>query len=284
MKKIFCLLAVILVFITLGAQVPIRQVDSLVNVCRQKVDEIDNQILYKTYIDYNGYTLKYNPIEWLYTLYFDAKGRLKKTRAIYQKEDYESCWMYYDSTGIAMYTSYYACSMNGMYSIERYLDEEEKLLYLNHVAKEDERHPTSPEHIIYEQIIRRASPGANIPIIDYGFYDRVFSRNDFVNLVIDDIRSAATEGKIVKPENTQPVKFIAPEKGDTTSLNQNDVFIYQKPTLNSRIIDKLYIRRDIVIQDKKDEWYKIALAEPWGKKLEGYIHKDYLAPVEKVVE
>lgn len=277
-------MAVILMFTTLGAQVPIRQVDSLVNVCKQEVDNIDNQMLYRIYIGYEGYTLKYNPEEWFFTLYFDVEGKLKKTRAIYYKEDYESCWMYYDSTGIAIYTSYYACSMNGMYSIERYLDEEEKLLYLNHVAKEDEQNPNASEYIIYEQIIRRASPIAKIPNTDYRLYDNVFSLNDFANMVIANIGSTAIDGKITKPENTQPVKFIAPEKGDTTSLNQNDVFIYQSPTLNSRVVDKLYIRRDIVIQDKMDEWYKITLSEPWGKKTEGYIHKDYLAPVEKVIE
>jgi len=284
MRKTLCVLAGILLFINVKAQVPVHEVDSLVNVCKLKVEKIDNQILYRTYLGYDGYTSKYNPEEWFFTLYFDAEGRIKKTRAIYYNEDYESCWMYYNSTGIAIYTSYYSCSMNGIYSIERYLDEEGKLLYLNHISKEDERHPTSAELIVSEQIIRRASSIAEIPQIGYMFYDNVLSFNDFENAYIIFFHNGniALNGKVEKPKETQVVQFISPSKGDTTSLNQNDVFVYQKPMFNSLIIDKLHIRRDIVIVGKKGEWYKVSLKTPFGKKLEGYIRKEYVTAVEKV--
>lgn len=264
----------------------VHQVDSLVSISKQKTQETDNQILYRTYLGYDGYTSTYQPEEWFFTLYFNVEGNLKKTRATYYKEDYESCWMYYNSAGNAIYTSYYACSMNGIYSIEQYLDTEGKLLYLNHISKEDEQHPTSAEHIVREQLIKRAGTCDSIPEIGFMFYDNISSSNDFKNTYLKFFTSGSTtlNGKIEKPKEAQAVQFIPPSKGDTTSLNQNDVFVYQKPTLNSRILDKLNIRRDIVIQGKKGEWYKITLMAPYGKRLKGYIRKDCVAPVERAIE
>lgn len=283
MKKIYILFVNILILCTIDAQVPVSQVDSLVNECKRIMKETDNQVLYKVFLDNNGYQEDLNnSFEWSFILYFDKKGILKKTMSVYYREHNESCWIYYNATGVAMFTSFYSCSIDGMYSIERYLDEEGQLLYLNHISKADEPDFISAEYIVNEQIIRRASPIAVFPKIENAFYDDILSSEDFKNkyLEIFDFEGVILKDKVLKPEKVQSVKFTAPLEGDTTSLNQNNVFVFQKPSFNSRIVDKLHIRRDIVILGKKGEWYKISLSN-LSKRVEGYIHKDCLSPVEK---
>lgn len=239
---------------------------------KNQIYQIDKEVLYKT-----------EPInigEQSLTLYFDNDKILRKTKIIYYDDNYESCWTYYDSTGIAIYTSYYAWSMNGAYSIERYLDNMGNLLYVNHIGKQDLQSLNSIEPFIQEQIIRRKSSNAVTPFIDDVFYDKVSTLNDLKSIVVEYIDNV----EITKPEKTQDVRFVSPSKGDTTSLYQNDVYIYAKPSLNSRIKDKVHICRNIIILDRIKEWYKISLTNPWQVKIEGYNHKDFLAPVKREVK
>lgn len=48
--------------------------------------------------------------------------------------------------------------------------------------------------------------------------------------------------------------------------------------------DKVHIRRDVIILGRTGDWYKISLTNPWQAKIEGYIHKDFLMPVERILK
>lgn len=280
MGKIYFLLIVVFISGSVKSQVALEQVDSLIIDAKAKVNKIDSEVLYKVDLESYGYIGEDNI--WLY---FDSQGVLKKSKFVLIEDDYESCWIYYDSTQVAFYTSYYAWSMTGAYSIERYLDDSGNLLYLNHVGKQELQSLNSIEPFMQEQIIRR-SPNSLIPSTDYLIYDNVLSIDSLNKVFVDafNVDTIKLSGKISNLQESQAIKFVAPSKGDTVSLNQNDVFIYQKPSLDSRVKDKIHICRNIVILDKIREWYKISLTNSWLVKIEGYIHKDFLAPVERKIK
>lgn len=82
--KIICLLFLgLFIFKSTNAQTPVSQVDSLVSEYRLMAKEIDNQILYKTILNGTGFQDEdVNHYEWLFILYFDAVGSLKRSIGI----------------------------------------------------------------------------------------------------------------------------------------------------------------------------------------------------------
>lgn len=291
MKKqfIFYFIAFFCSIVQSNAQVPIYEIDSLVNGIRLEVKAIDKPDLFKVKLDHEGY----HPgnyegyYEWQFDLYYDADGNIKKTITLYSYDD-ASCITYYNNTGVAIFTSYYIAGMNGLESSERYLDGEGELLYVYHVSRDDWCLPQAVELISSERIIRRASPIATVPNVGNEFYDNVRSIDDFKKVYLDifDSEDHRHGGEFpIPPENMkQRVRFTMPEKGDITSLTQNGVVVYKKTTPESLILFTLDIRRDIEIIDRQGDWYKIAMKACGGDTLEGYIQGEYLAPIERAVK
>lgn len=287
-KQIFCFISFLLAVGVTKAQTPLIQVDSLVNEIRREVRATDDLDLFKVKLDADGYYLgdSDSRYKWLVELYYDSAGNLKKTVALYDHDD-ESCVTYYNDKGIAVYTSYYICGMNGLGSSERYLDENGELLYVHHVSRDDWWLPSAVELISLERIIRRASPRATIPEVGDKFYDNVRCINDFKAVYLEafDPEGQRYERKFPTPPEDMKchVRFTMPKKGDITSLTQNEVAVYKKPTRESRILFTLDIRRDIEITGIKGDWYKISINTYDSGKVEGYIHREYIAPVEKLI-
>lgn len=285
MKKIYLLLIALLSLGTVKAQIPVSQVDSLVNESRLMAKEIDNKIRYKTFLDRSGFhDEEINQNEWLIILYFDATGKLKKSKGMYGYTD-ASCNIYYDSLGVAAYTIYHSCSdSDGIYSIERYLDKDKKLLYVNQISKGMEQSPNSDE-LIEEKIVRRSSVVGPIPKIGDVLYDEILSIEDLNKISLDyfDPDRKFLGREISIPKQIKSIKFRIPKKGDITSLIQNEVPIYIKPSFESLRIAEINIRPNIEIVEVKGEWYKVATESCYSRRIEGYIHRDFLALIEQEI-
>lgn len=84
---------------------------------------------------------------------------------------------------MATYTTYYSCSdSDGSYSIERYLNEDKNLLYVNHIVKGIEWSTNSSE-LVEEKIVRRSSVVGTIPQISDELYNKILSIEDLNKLV-----------------------------------------------------------------------------------------------------
>lgn len=287
-KRIICFVALFFNVGVAAAQVSLSQVDSLVNEVRLGVKETDNLILYKVKLDYDGgyYAGNYEGyFEHLFEMYYDTVGNLKKMNYIYYPDYYQTTF-YFDTSGMAVCTTYFTQSMLGSYSAERYLDGQGELLYVYHVSRDDFQLPASVEQISIERIIRRAATGAVIPETNDVLYNTVRSIEGFQEFFLDfygpERLRYGNEFPHVPEEKKVPVRFTMPEKGDVTSLTQNGVAVYKKPTQESLILFTLDIRHDIKIIDIKGDWYKISMTTYGGDTIEGYIHGEYLAKVERL--
>lgn len=290
MKKcIFYLLPFLFALEAINAQSLLPKVDSLVNDIRLIAEKTDNLILHKIKMDSEGYHSgnSTNSFEWLFELYYDAKGVLRKSNSFYYHDEV-ICTIYYDTNGMAIYTSYFSLSdANGSYSIERYLHNDEELLYLNHIGKGTEYYNISDVELIEQEIIiLKLMNVTSIPAIRNTFYDNVLSVSDFQNtfLHVFDSEGLRYNGEFPRaPEDKKvAVKFTMPEKGDVAFLTQNKVAFYEKP--KGDILFTLNIRHDIKIIDVIKDWYKISITTYGSDTIEGYIHGEFIAPVERPAE
>lgn len=286
MKNIYLLLITLFSLGAVKAQTPVSLVDSLVNESRLMAKKIDNQIRYKTFLNGSGFhDEEVNHNEWLIILYFDAAGELKRSKGMYSYTD-ASCNIYYDSLGVAAYSIYHSCSdADGIYSIERYLDKNKKLLYVNQISKGMEQSPNSAE-LVEEKIVTRSSVVGPIPKIGDVFYDEILSIEDLNKIALDyfDPDRKLLGREISMPKQVKSIKFTIPKKGDITSLIQNEVPIYTKPSLESLRIAEINIRPNIEILEVKGEWYKVATEGCYSRRMEGYIHRDFLPLAEQEIE
>jgi hypothetical protein len=294
MKKLIIILCVLSTNLVFSQNVALKDVDSVVNDIRLEAGKINSQVLYKAVLWHDGYIEPaYNgSYEWLFELYFDVENKLRKTISRYRLEDDKSCMIYYDTAGVAIYTSYFAWGMTGLYSTERYLDKYGKLLYVNHISKADDYHTLSSADLIADEIIIRKGyyeiDRWVVPSVHDAFYDSVLFVSDFQNQFLQgfDPEGWRYEGIFPMPpkEKKYPVRFNMPKKGDTTSLTQNSVSVYVKPASESLILFTLNIRRDIKIIDIKKDWYKVSVPTIGGDTVMGYILGAFLEPVEKIIE
>lgn len=278
MKIILFLFCILSLNIPIMGQIDVNRIDSLLDDAKSKVSKIDNLVLYKTLLDYDGYRQGDDTSinEWLTILYFDPEGQLKKSKLIYYFPGDEGVYEHYYENGIAIFSTYYAYSgMNNGYSVSRYLDSEGNLIKIDFIRRDDDRNSQQ-----IERIQRTGGYNLSYPTINGNIYDEI---TDTVSLKTR-IEEIFNINKLYKPEITTPVSFMRPQKGDITSLIQNDVMVYEKPSQAGLILGKLYVRPDIMIIDIKGDWYKITLAEPIDKNVVGYIHKSFLAPVERIIK
>jgi len=239
------------------------------------ISQINNAVLYKTFLYYDGYRIDKNDMvyETSVTLFFNSDGTLKKAQIDYFTVGDEGTSQYFFNQGVVVYSTYFSYSaMNNGYSISRRLDNNGDLIKIDYIRRDDDR-----KGVIIEHIQKIGGYDSYSPITNGLFFEKIVDVKSFESV----LRDLHINYDIQRPENTITVTFIEPQKGDITNLNENNVFVYQKPSFDSRIIDNLNIRPDIIILDAKKDWCKITLGT---NNLEGYIHRDHLAPVEKIIE
>jgi len=207
MKRLVMLFVICLFNSLFNAQIDINRIDSLKNDVKQQVAVIDNQILYKTLLDYSGYRIgeESSINEWLTVLYFDASGVLKKSKLIYYFAGDEGCYLrYYSENGVAIYSVYESFSgMNGGYSVSRYLDKSGELLYIDFLSRDDDR-----DEQVVEHIIRTGGYGLPMPLKDGEEYDKVLNSDSLKN----EIKRLFNVDSLYMPEKCMPVIFLSLKK------------------------------------------------------------------------
>jgi len=272
--KIMILFVLCLLNGAVNAQIDINRIDSLKNDVKQQVTKIDNQTLYKTLLDYDGYRTgdESSINEWLTVLYFDALGALKKSKLIYYFTGDEGCYLrYYGKNGVTIYSVYNTFSgMNGGYSVSRYLDKSGELLYIDFLNRDDDRDGQTIEHII-----RTGGYGLAMPLINGEVYDKVLNIDSLKN----EIKWLFSVDSLYMPKKCIPVKFLNPQKGDKTFVCQNNVPLY--PHISNFVEPSCELSSGyrVTILEIKDKWYKVKFRD-----IEGYISREFLAPVEKIVK
>lgn len=270
----------------------VSQISDLAN------SNIKNKFLRKVYLDLSGnYTTKHQCDQTdereLYTLYFDMQGQLRKIHVYYKDLDHEeNTYHEFDNNGYTIRSIFHAESptSNG-YSIIRYMNPSDiegyeviPLIYLDLMRFEDD----GDEYDI--SLIERVSKnGLYYPTIeDDIFADRNISQ-EFTKVNISEIVNVINEKfnyklkKFHSPDEYLNIQFIDPSIGDVTFLMSNDVPMYEN--LDSKMFYKISSREKVTILDRKNEWYKVLRGNIYdSKRKEGYIHKDYLSPIEVMVE
>ena len=275
MKPSLLIFQLLLFTTSVWGQIDVNQIDSLVKENNCIISQINNAVLYKTFLYYDGYRIDKNDMvyETSVTLFFNSDGTLKKAQIDYFTVGDEGTSQYFFNQGVVVYSTYFSYSaMNNGYSISRRLDNNGDLIKIDYIRRDDDR-----KGVIIEHIQKIGGYDSYSPITNGLFFEKIVDVKSFESV----LRDLHINYDIQRPENTISVTFIEPQKGDITNLNENNVFVYQKPSFDSRIIDNLNIRPDIIILDAKKDWCKITLGT---NNLEGYIHRDHLAPVEKIIE
>lgn len=276
--KICILIVTQISFTSLYGQIDVFKNDSLIADCKAQVNEIDNQVLYKTLLDYDGYRVgSENSVnEWLVVLYFDDAGRLRKSKLIFYFAGDEGYYIsYFNERGIAIHSMYYTYSgMNGGHSATRYLDEEGELLFVDYISRDDDR-----DGQLIEQIKRRGGYGLEIPKEEGSNYDKIMN----IDSLKTTIKYLFDVDSIYKPKNYMLVKLDVPQAGDTTSINSNGVALYEKASFNSSIITHLDVSGfNVIVTKNHKDWSKIkcnGLDKP--SYTEGYVRTEYLSLIEK---
>lgn len=275
MKPLSFFFILLLFKISVWGQIDINRIDSLLAENYNIINSINNTVLYKTFLEYDGYKIDRNNKvnESSVALFFDSNGVLKKSQIDYFTVGDEGISQYFFNRGIVICSTYFSYSaMNNGYSISRYLDNSGNLIKIDYVRRDDDR-----KGLIIEHIQKIGGYDLYYPMENELFFENIIDIKSFESVLKD----LYINYDIYQPKNTIPIKFIAPQKGDTTCLNQNNVSIYQKPSFDSLIIGNLHIRPDIIVMEIKNDWCKVRLG---NENLEGYIRKDYLFPVETVIK
>lgn len=274
MKYLLLLILFLYTSTSIKAQVDINRIDSLIDDCKIKVKEIDNQVLYKTLLDYDGYRIgnESSINEWLAVLYFDKEGILKKSKILYYFPNDTGYYQYYFDKGVAIYSTYSAYSaMNNGYSVSRCLDTEGNLLSIDFIRRDNDR-----QGQLIERIQRTGGYDLSIPLINGELYDNVTNTKDLVakfNLLygID---------SLYMPKKTLPVAFVSPRAQDKTSIITNSVLIYKSASMaNNLPLIELNVGDEVTIIHANKDWCKIKYIMQNKQKI-GYIQSKFLAPVE----
>lgn len=249
-------------------------VSILIDKCVKQVDEIDNQLLYKTKIDNFGYRQESNNHinELLAILYFDEDSTLIKSRFM----------MSFEISGIGYYERYFDKNGNVIHSIlnasfgpdgrcsaARCISREDELMHIDFASQHNEN-----QGLISERIIRIGKLDLPMPILANNVYDNV----DNIDDLQEENRRLFNVDSLYLPNKTVPVKFVLPQVGDTTYIRRNSVSLYESP--DDRIVDKVDIC-DVIVLEINNGWCKVQVIE---QRIEGYINSNYLAPVEKEIE
>jgi hypothetical protein len=248
--------------------------NALIDSCNSAKHEINNHLLFKTYVDYGKYSLNSNK-EWDYALYFDSDSIIRKSKVSFNYPEEDGyAYYYFNKCGTAIYTITAEFSgMNNGCSAVRYLTDEGILLFLDYIRRDDDNDGVLIEHIVRYQHFGTLDD--NKP--SYLKYDN--------NLHLDSLKRSIRRtyylGTFPFPSPTEYilVRFLPPQKGESTIINANSVNLRKQPSVNSLAIAQLNVGDVVTVIDEKSEWYQVKFKEQTG-----YVHGDFLEPVEHEIK
>jgi hypothetical protein len=269
-KKIIILLVICFVQYPLQAQ--INDIDALITICKNEVTEINNQVLYKTLVDFQGYRIgnDENFTETLTVLYFDSNNRIRKSKLLYSVPEEAGCnYRYFNEEGMAILSLYSLHSgMNFGCSTSRYLNHAGDLLCVDIIRKDDI--DNALEHIVRFGGV----PDLPMPYINNENYDNILNIDSLHN----EIKRFYNVDSLYRPNDCIPVRFIKPQKGQSTIINANSVIIRKKPSTGGQQIGTLYVGDEVQILGAKAAWYKVMF-----RNKTGYVYHTFLEPVEQEI-
>ena len=278
MKQIFLtLIAILAPLLSYAQNGDGNRIDLSINQIEQKVDQIENDICYKTLVDWSGYRLgdEKTITEWLAVLYFDKNHRIRKSKLLFSFPEEDGFYhRYFDETGVAIHALHATFSgMNYSNSIARYLNADKTLVYIDFLRRDLDAGGITVEHTC-------RSGGYNLPMpqIDGTAYDKVLDLNSLAN----EINRIFGIDSLYTPQKLDSVQFKNAKKGDTSYITNNSIPLYND-TLDYKLITNLNVGHDVNILDVNNKWCKIKY-RTWkqGQLIQtiGYVEYRFLAPIE----
>lgn len=272
-------IVILLSSISLGDIDP-NKIDSLTNASKQVILDLKYQTLLRSG-DFDINTL---PNEIGYVTYQDTIGNLKKIQIKYYSTSGEGNHDFLFSNNVIRYHSYFFYSgMNHGISMTRYINQSGEQIKIRFVKRDDD----SPNNRLIEELKNIGGYEEYTTNLrdTYGLFCFVTDTTSLIN-TISEYQYNSLNFSIKKTHNSIIVKFVDPEIDDQTTFIDNNTSVYSKPSKDSKIVSNNDARTKIKILDRHKDWYKVESIDndyvPYP--FVGYVHKDNLMPVEKLVK
>lgn len=256
-----------------------NDLDLLLKENKRQVDEIDSMTLYKAVNNYYGYTSQngQGSVESEYILYFDESGNLRKYHNWSTDSDavYTS---YFNTEGGAIRCNYFKSSFNCGHSICHLFDKKGGTIVFDFKDKW-----YGPEylikHVFLVEIFGQSTIINKNSKDDIYYYTSTQSANQLEDFLV----SWGRVDSLYKPECSILVKFIPAKVGDITFVNCNSVPVYAKLSGFSEPIAQFDYGGTVTVISEEGEWCKVRYSDIYKKVVIGYIKKEFLAPIELIL-